>query len=737
MPADTQEQRHESTRVIAVTATFTAEPLEGSLQFWMDQLGIPCSIRFAPYNQVFQQLLDPAGILSRTGIGLHVVLVRLEDWWRGAAELQGSAAGEASGQRLERHSEDLLAALRGAAERSGVPQLLCLCPASRQLQADPVAAEFLPQLENRMAAALAEAAGVYAVSSAELLSFYPVANYEDYEADRIGHVPYTQEFFDALGAMIARRFHGVHTPPAKVIVLDCDHTLWRGVCGEDGPHGVTVDSTCQALQRFLITQRDAGTVLSLCSKNNEEDVWKVFEENPGMILRRDHILAWRVNWQPKSENLRSLSEELNLGLDSFVFLDDSALECAEVEARCPQVLALQVPDTEAEVSKLLSHVWAFDHLKVTREDRQRSELYARQARREQLRKQSLSLEAFLAALELQVEIAPLEGKDIARVSQLTQRTSQFNFTGVRLSPSELEHRCRSGAAECLVLTLGDRFGDYGLVGAVLFAPRDGWLDVDNVLLSCRALGRRVEHRFLSHLDGIARERGLQGVGLHFTPTARNKPAREFLDSIGATRGIAADDDLLCRFPCGRLAELCAAARATGGNGAEIPAAAPAPAESVRQTEERTRSEIFRRIATELSNPGAISRAVAAWKPVQHRSEAGYVAPRTPLEESLASLWARFLSVDRVGIHDNFFALGGQSLMAMQIVFKIRETFGVDLALEAFLQSQSLADQARQLEKMLVEQADTADLEQLIQEMEQAPDAGSGTAQPVQRIRGDV
>ena len=734
MFANNQKRVEESSHVIAVAATFTTELVEESLQFWMDQLGIQFSIRFAPYNQVFQQLLDPASILFRTENGLNVLLVRLEDWWRGAGELEGADAIDDVQRRLERHVEDLLTALKGAAEHSGVPQLLCLCPASRQHQEDPVAAECLSRLEGQVTAALADSAGIYAVSSAELLALYPVANYEDREADRIGHVPYTQELFDALGTMIARRYYGIHAAPAKVIVLDCDNTLWRGICGEDGSLGVSVDSACQFLQKYLIAQRDAGTVLALCTKNNEEDVWEVFDENPDMILRRDHIVAWRINWQPKSENIRSLSEELNLGLDSFVYLDDSALECAEVEARCPQVLTLQLPETETEVARLVSHIWLFDHLKVTAEDRQRSELYAREVRREQLRKQSLSLDTFLAALELEIDIAHMEDKDIPRVSQLTQRTNQFNFTSMRLTQSELEHRCRSGSLECLVLNLRDRFGDYGLVGIALFAARNGWLEVDNVLLSCRALGRRVEHRFFSWLDNIAMQRNLQGVRLHFTPSGKNQPAQEFLNSISEMQGDAAGVN---EFPCGRITELCDAAGVTGEAGNEIQADVTAPAGSAPRGEAQTMTRILRRIATELSDPRSISREIAAWKLVQHRDESGYVAPRTEFEESLAALWARYLSFDRVGIHDNFFDLGGHSLIAMQIVFKIQETFGVDLALETFLESESLGDLAERLEAMLLGQADQDDLLQLIEEIEMSTDASTSTSQVVHFSRRHV
>jgi FkbH-like protein len=485
----------EAKLTIAISANFTAEPLADSLGFWIKELEFPCAIEFGPYDQVFQQLLDPASKLSNNKAGLNVVLIRLEDWARSASETKPGFEGEWSvEERLERHANDLIAAMRTASEKSAVSYLLCLCPASRKFQANESLAAILQLIEGRIAQNLNDGRGIRVVTSDELSTQYPVSNYDDAQADKVGHVPYTQEFFTALGTMIARSFQSIHSLPYKVIVLDCDHTLWRGVCGEDGPLGVQVDPASRVLQEFVIAQRDAGMMICLCSKNNEEDVWNVFAQNPGMILKPEHIVASRINWRPKSENLKSLAEELGLGLDSFIFLDDSAVECAEVEARSAEVLALQLPLEVHEMSRLLSSVWAFDHRKTTQEDRNRSELYATNAKRELLRTQSLSLDEFLAGLELSVDISSMQDADIARVSQLSQRTNQFNFTTIRRSEIEIEKLCRKGNAECLVVRLRDRFGDYGLVGAMIFTTSPGVLDVDSVMLSCRALGRRVAER---------------------------------------------------------------------------------------------------------------------------------------------------------------------------------------------------------------------------------------------------
>lgn len=519
----------------------------------MGELEIACAVAFAPYNQVFQQLLDPTGLFSRNRCGMNVVLIRLEDWWRVAGESQ--LAQEDRRAQIERNAKDFVDAIKVAAGNSSVPCLVCFCPASRATQAEHIPPRLFPIIEAQVAELLGNVGGVYVVTSAEMQALYPVAEYEDSRSDEISHIPYTQQFFHGLGTMIVRRFYRIQAPPHKVIILDCDNTLWRGVCGEDGASGVKIGPGYRALQEFMLAQRDAGMLLCLCSKNNQEDVWTVFEQNPGMVFKREHFVRSRINWQSKSENLQSLSKDLKLGMDSFIFLDDSALECAEVESRCPEALTLQLPEQESDFQKFLAHVWAFDHLKATEEDRQRNESYATDAERSALREHSLSLEDFLAGLQLEVEILPMTKGEVPRVAQLTQRTNQFNFTSIRRTEREIEQLLSKGDAECLVVRVRDRFGDYGLVGAMFFTRRPDLLDVDNVLLSCRALGRRVEHRMLAALGCVARRDGLATVWINFIPTLKNKPAQDFLESMSAAIEAAINSPCRIEFASERIAKL--------------------------------------------------------------------------------------------------------------------------------------------------------------------------------------
>ncbi|MFL6261094.1 MAG: amino acid adenylation domain-containing protein [Thermoanaerobaculia bacterium] len=523
---------------IAIAATFTAEPLERPLRFWMEELGFDTEIVFAPYGQVFQELLG-AGSLARNADGLNVILVRFEDWGRG----RPFAADD-----LRRNVLDLAGALRSAASRSKVPFLVLVCPGSPANLAEPGAADLAREAADLLTAELAAAGGVHLVTSAGLAAVYPVLGYYDPHGDELGRIPYTPAFFNALATMVARRFFALRIPPYKVIAVDCDGTLWKGICAEDGPQGVELDTPRRALQELLVAQHEAGMLICVCSKNNERDVLDVFDTRADMPLRRQHVVGWRANWRPKSENLAALAAELRLGLDAFIFIDDNPVECAEVQAACPEVLVVALPADPAEIPALLRNVWAFDRLPVTDEDRSRTELYRQNEERENLRANSHSFREFLKDLRINVDVSFLQPQHVRRVAQLSHRTNQFNLTTIRHSENEIEEIIRSPERHCLVVSVQDRFGDYGLTGVVIYGASPAALEVETLLLSCRVLGRGVEHRVLEELGRIAAARGLSRVDLAFVPTARNQPARDFLASFGEEPGETVDDGFAYRLP---------------------------------------------------------------------------------------------------------------------------------------------------------------------------------------------
>jgi amino acid adenylation domain-containing protein/FkbH-like protein len=686
-------RRREQKQTVAITSTFTAEPLEAPLAFWMKELGIRSEVSFAPYSQVFQQLLDPASQVLRNRDGFNIVLLRLTDWQR----FEENASAAEAREKIERSVRELAGTLKAVAPGLSAPMLVCLCPAERKFAADQEWAEFLIGMEQMLASELSAISGVHVITPAQIADFYPVEDYEDPYADKLGHIPYTPAFFTALGSMLARRIFSLRSGPRKVIVLDCDNTLWKGVCGEEGPSGVVVDTPRRALQEFTLRQIESGMLICLCSKNAEEDVDAVFAQNAGMVLRDKDIAARRVNWNPKSQNLRELAAELQLGLDSFVFVDDNPIECAEVEAQCPEVLTLLLPQNDEQIPGFLKNVWALDHWKITSEDARRTEMYRQNAEREQIRKQASTLDDFLAGLELKLDIHPMREVDLARVSQLTDRTNQFNFTTIRRNEAELQQFLESGG-QCLVVNLSDRFGDYGLVGVILYSLKESVLEIDTLLLSCRALGRKVEHNMLSRLGEIAAEKDLPRVVTKFVATRKNQPALDFLNSVGAQFQQEADGHSEYQFP---------AEYATEVRRQQLTVAAPESSEeagTAKTAREGTsglqiagQNRLLARIATQLGDVGSISRAVEVERLSRRQQRGVFVAPRNAVEEMVAGAWAQLLNLDQIGIHDNFFALGGHSLLATQAVARVRQTLGVELPLRAMFEAATVAEFAQRVE----------------------------------------
>lgn len=669
-------------RAIAISATFTVEAIQPALAFWIAELRLEYEIRFAAYNQIYQQLLDPTGLFARNRGGFNVALVRFEDWFRSGGP-----------ESLEQHAQRLAEAIRAAASFS-VPLILVICPAT------PEHAAGFERAGRVLREGVAGLPSVHIIDPVEIEALYPVAAIHDPHGDELGHLPYTPEFFVALATAIARKIHAIAASPYKVIALDCDDTLWRGICGEDGPDGVVLDNPRRALQVFMAGRRRAGMLLTLCSKNNEEDVEETFAAHPEMPLRLADFAQRRVNWEPKSANLNAMAEELELGLDSFILVDDNPKECTEAQAGSPGVLALPLPADAEEIPEFLNHVWAFDRSRVTEEDRLRPELYAQRAERAKAQRASANLEEFLASLQLEIAIGPMEPGQLERVAQLTRRTNQMNTSCVRSTEAEIRSQLASGAAECLTVNVRDRFGSYGLTGVILFRRVADALVADTFLLSCRALGRGVEHRMVARLGEIALERRLVRVEIPFVASGRNRPAQLFLESIGAP--LSAAEAAAVKY---RVADMTGVPAETEDKPVGI---APLRPDYVKiATGLRTIDQIAERIRM-------TSRRV-----IPLRVEAD--PPHTELERDLAALWAGLLNLPAVGLHSNFFELGGHSLLAVQLLSRVRQIYLVDLSLELVYSGEfTVAELAKAIELKEIEQAG-GDYQALLQELDDLSD----------------
>jgi FkbH-like protein len=327
---------------------------------------------------------------------------------------------------------------------------------------------------------------------------------------------------------------------AKVLVVDLDNTLWGGVIGEDGMAGIKVGAeypgaAYQALHRALLDLSRKGILLAVCSKNNLDDAMEALETHPGMLVRAKHFAALRINWTDKAQNLREIAQELNVGIDALAFLDDNAFEREQVRSALPEVKVIDLPKNPLEYASAVRNCAAFERLTLSAEDQQRTEMYAAQKQRAGAEQTFQSKEDFFRFLEQEAELEPVSDLTLARVAQLTQKTSQFNLTTRRYTEPQIADLVKLPEWNIFSIKVRDRFGDHGLVGVAITHDEGEQCEVDTFLLSCRVIGRTVETALLAHLAESAAQRGRKQLFGWFLPTRKNAPARNFYEQHGFER----------------------------------------------------------------------------------------------------------------------------------------------------------------------------------------------------------
>jgi FkbH-like protein len=361
----------------------------------------------------------------------------------------------------------------------------------------------------------------------------------DRRFDYLAAAPFRPAFLDLYAGLIARAGRALHGKNRKCLVLDCDGTLWGGIVGEDGMDGISLDRNTYPgkayhdFQKTVVKLCGRGVLIALCSRNNEEDVWDVMDNHPACLIGRNHIAAARINWEDKVENIRGIARELNIGTDSVVFVDDSPVECHRVRTALPEVHVLNVPEKTYDLPDLLYRDGFFDGLSISPEDINRTTMVQAERKRRKDRECFEDLDSYLATLGLEARIHCLRESEIPRVSQLTLKTNQFNLRTVRYSEAGIREFIEKPGASVFTLSVRDTFGDYGLTG-VFMAVQDGaGVFVDTLLLSCRVLGRKVEHAFVSHcLETVTRQWTPSFWKAEYVKTGKNSQVSDLWGMFG-------------------------------------------------------------------------------------------------------------------------------------------------------------------------------------------------------------
>jgi FkbH-like protein len=672
---------------IRIFSSFTADFLRPSMEFWCKTLGLGCSVDIRAGGQVVQSLFEPEDNPLSTA-DVIVCTVRWEDMHRETY----ASSDELSREVLDIAAE-LASALCQSVERRRCSHVVVFCPESQAARKRFSA--LYRKCECLVSETVAGIVGLTVLAYADIARLYPVDDYYEAYGDREAKIPFTDACFASIGTMIVRSMHATMRRPRKVLVVDCDQTLWSGICAEDGPGGVVYDRASVEIQEFVREALKGGMVLALCSKNNLDDIQQVFSNNPQMALSFQLFASCRANWNPKWKNLIEIAEDLNLGLDSFVFIDDNPIECAEVKSRCPEILVAQLPMDRSRSGEFLRHLWPLDNFsRITQEDVTRSAFYKTDHARQAIARSSKTLDEFMENLQLNVVVESMQETDLSRVAQLSQRTNQFNCSLRRWTELELRTILKDPDCDSLVSRVSDRFGDYGLVGAAIAKRAEDAMCVDTFLLSCRALGRGVEDRLLEELAERSAQRGLRTMNVEYCPSGRNQAARLFLGRI--SHRLCDDLPHTIMLETAGVAETLHRGADKAGVAEETPLPRSARSERVIEVLD---SEMWCRIATGLATAQDIATACSAGPCQEQELQEATAESVTQLERSLQIVWSRLLRADRVSIHANFLDLGGHSLAAMQLLTRIRDVFHVEIPFDdVFGTSFTISELARSIER---------------------------------------
>jgi FkbH-like protein len=401
---------------------------------------------------------------------------------------------------------------------------------------------------NRELSAGALAEGDVILDIASLAETVGLADWHNPQMWNLGKFPFSDELIPLYADHVARTIAAIRGKSKKVLVLDLDNTVWGGVIGDDGMEGIkiaqgdAIGEAHLAVQRLALDLRQRGIVLAVSSKNTDSVAREVFEKHPEMLLKINHIAVFQANWNDKATNIQAIADELSLGLDSFVFLDDNPVERGLVRKLLPQVAVPELPTEPALYARTLAAAGYFEAIAFAGEDLKRAGFYQDNARRASLQKQMGGVDAYLASLDMTITFQPFDSVGRARIVQLINKSNQYNLTTRRYTDPEIVEAENDPAVFGLQVRLSDTFGDNGMISVIICRPGEpqSW-EIDTWLMSCRVLGRKVEHMVLREILAHARLAGISKLHGVYKLTDRNKLVIDHYSKLGFTK--VAEDEI--------------------------------------------------------------------------------------------------------------------------------------------------------------------------------------------------
>jgi len=534
---------------IALLSSFTIDPLSMYLDIKCRLAGLHPEIYVAPFNQYRQEIMDTNAKLYTFQPDLIILAVEAQSL---LPENFLSDYLKIPKQEKERHLTEIIELVKTLisllSSRSNALILInnFMIPSFTSLgilddKLDLGVKAFFSTLNNRLAELYASDRQVYVVDFEGAAGKHGKTRCINYEMYYRGSFVLSESFLAVISEEYMGYIKAIRNLSRKCIVLDLDNTLWGGIIGEDGFEGIQLgkDPPGNAFvdfQRLLLSYFNRGIILALNSKNNYEDAIKVIREHPHMILREHHFAAMRINWQDKVQNMIELAKEINIGLDTMVFIDENPHEREHVRQALGQVLVVDLPSSPYLYRQALQELNDFNTLTLTEEDKMRGEMYYASKMRSELQKSAVSLKDFLQSLEMKAIIREADDFSLPRVASLVNKTNQFNMTTRRYTINEIEEmKNETEKFSIYTLHVVDKFGDEGIVGVAIIRKEPKTWTIDSFLMSCRIIGRKLETAFLATIVSDARKMGILTIIGEYIATKKNEPAKTFYSDHGFTR----------------------------------------------------------------------------------------------------------------------------------------------------------------------------------------------------------
>ncbi len=395
---------------------------------------------------------------------------------------------------------------------------------------------------NRDLADFVPGSGDALLDVAGLAETVGLADWHDAQLWNMAKLAFSDQLIPLYADHVGRIVAALRGKSGKVLILDLDNTVWGGVIGDDGLDGIKIaqgDARGEAhlaVQRLALDLRQRGIVLAVSSKNSDVVAREPFEKHAEMLLKLDHIAVFQANWNDKATNIQAIAEELSLGLDAMVFLDDNPVERGLVRELLPQVSVPELPEEPAHYARTLAAGGYFEAVAFASEDLKRAGFYQDNAKRASLQKQVDGVDAYLASLNMTITFQPFDATGRSRIVQLINKSNQYNLTTRRYTEPEVTEAEQDPTVFTLQARLTDVFGDNGMISVVICrADGPGVWHIDTWLMSCRVLGRRVEHTVLREILSHASESGIHRLTGTYRPTERNNLVADHYPKLGFTK----------------------------------------------------------------------------------------------------------------------------------------------------------------------------------------------------------